>query len=217
MALYDSLRDVANRVIGQDSRHADSLDPAMAFRFGIVEDDNSVEREDPDHNDFLYASLSRPLGMWFKPEGVEYSFLGGSRRTGVIGTSEPLGVDVLNSYELTPYDPTTRAATLLRIWDREERPVLASAEGDRGVMDRVDLLMQVPEHDGDWSRIIYDEKGPFGHFEYNKTDPIWDIGAGTLGRAIKDLLDNEKELIPETIAEDQVNRWLEDGMDPVEA
>lgn len=204
--MYDSLRDLANRVLGEDARQAALADPS-GYRLGIT-DMEGVSRDDPDHNDFLYASLSRPVGgLWLDIE-QGHTILGGSRRAGVIGTSQPLEMEVLNSYELTPYDPTTRAATILREWDREEG--LAVAAGERGVIEKVELLIQVPEHEGDWSKVIYDEDGPWGHMEMNEKDPIWSGGASSLLRGMKDFLRGEKELIPLSIAEDQVQRWLED-------
>lgn len=205
--MYDSLRDLANRPLPD----LDGLADPSAYRLGITEEDG-VARAEAEHTEFLYASVRRPLGMWFDPP-VECDVLGGSRRASVAGTSVPLGIETLNSFELVPLDRTTRAASVLKEWDERGRPTLASGEGDRYEgFSRVCLWLQVPEHSGDWTLAVYDERGPVRHFEYDiPNEDIYSMGSGLVLCGLTDLLRDDQEMIPPRVAEDIVNRWLADG------
>ena len=202
--MFDSLTDLANCALPDPTRYG--LAEKDAYFLGVSTEDRNV-RSDAEHSTYLYVSTHRPLGMWFDMD-TPHSILGGSHRASVVGTSEPLPLTTLNDFELTPFSARTRAATVVREWDRMGRPTLASATPDgNGGMRRIHLLLRVPEHDGALSRVTFDEEGPMGHACFSEPTPIWDPGPATVVDAVCALLRADRQMIPADFAESQVNRW----------
>jgi len=188
--MYDSLKDIGNR-------SAPDLPSPAHFYFGAVEHEY-IDNPDPDHNEFLYLSGRRPLGIWFDPD-FAHSRIGGDRKSTVIGTEEPLGMDPLRRYEFVPVGQVSRAGSILVSWDRSSP--LASLEGDHRDPDKVRVLLQIPEHQGDFTRVTFDEDGPISHAPF-------DLGSGeVLMRGICGLLGERSEMIDPDIADLILEEW----------
>jgi len=202
--MYNNLTDIANCSLPNPERYG--LAPKDAYFLGVSTEEHHV-RSDPEHSTFLYVSTRRPLGIWFNMD-TPHTMLGGSRRAGVVGTSEPLTMETLRSYELTPFTNWDRAATVVRAWDEDGRPTLASATPDgNGGMRQVHMFLQMPQHTGDMSLVTFDERGPVGHMCYSEPDPIWEPGADTVMKGVMSLLRGERQMIPSSFAEDMIDRW----------
>jgi hypothetical protein len=188
--MYDDLIDIGNR-------SAPDLPSPAHFYFGAIEHEY-VDNPDPDHSEFLYVSDRRPLGIWFDPD-FEHTRIGGDATSTVIGIEEPLGIGPLSGYELVPVGQVSRAGSILVTWDRSSP--LASLEGDRRDPDKVRILLQIPEHQGDFTRVTFDEDGPISHASL-------DLGSGqVLMRGICGLLGERSEMIDPDMADLILEEW----------
>jgi hypothetical protein len=180
----------------------------------------SVTEADPEHTKFLYASTRRPLGMWFDLP-VPYSLVGGTARSGVVGTSVPLTIPVLDKSELVPFDEKSRAASIVADWTNPEnlsldvsgdlsgREVLATAVGNTaGAMKEVRLL-GISEGPGEKAiRRVIRESG-FDHQFIYQAETAGGEDFPHLTRATMDLLSGEGRFIYPNIAMDQASRWFD--------
>ena len=223
--MYDSLSDIGNSPLAADCHHlGPDLPPTPALRFHMTEEEETIRGRDPDHSKFLYGSMSRPLGIWFSPE-FEYSLIAASGSWGVIGTSEPLGMSALSSFQLRPVDRASQAASVhkeLRAQQGssgEDVPnppelSLAGVNKEGRDIESARILTQVPEHPGAHSVIRFKKTvGPTGHFCYRDTAPA-QTGTGTLHEGIEKIVRMD-EVVPARFVDDLVSRWISGAQDPV--
>ena len=168
--------------------------------------------------------MSRPLGIWFSPE-FECSLIAASGSWGVIGTSEPLGMSALSSFQLRPVDLASQAASV----HKELRPQQKSSGGDEPNSPELSLagvnkegretesarvLTQVPEHPGAHSVIRFKKTvGPTGHSCYRDTAPA-QTGTGSLHEGVEKIVRMD-EVAPARFVDELVSRWISGAQDKV--
>jgi len=223
--MYDSLSDIGNSPLAADCHHlGPDLPPTPALRFHMTEEEETIRGRDPDHSKFLYGSMSRPVGIWFSPE-FEYSLIAASGSWGVIGTSEPLGMSALSSFQLRPVDRASQAASV----HKELRAQQGSSGGDEpnppelslaGVnkegrdIESARILTQVPEHPGAHSVIRFKKTvGPTGHSCYRDTAPA-QTGTGSLHEGVEKIVRMD-EVAPARFVDELVSRWISGAQDKV--
>ena len=207
--MYDDAKDLANTTPAFDRERPEVPHPILLLG-GTTDEADTIHNENPEHNRFLYASLYRPLGMWFKPE-IEHSQIAGTAHWSVFGTSEPLGLDLLNSYQLVPVESSTLAASTLRALEEEDGPRhLAGVDGDSYSGDGITVarvLTSIPEHKRPFSVITFrPDVGPTGHMCYRDT-PADEIGTGTLYEGVKRIARMEEVIRPDT-ADYIISDWI---------
>ena len=223
--MYDSLSDIGNSPLATDCHHlGPDLPPTPALRFHMTEEEETITGGDPDHSKFLYGSMSRPLGIWFSPE-FECSLIAASGSWGVIGTSEPLGMSALSSFQLRPVDRASQAASVHKELRAQEEnsgeddpnpPELSLAGINRDDRDikSARILTQVPEHPGAHSVIRFKKTvGPTGHSCYRDTAPA-QTGTGSLHEGIEKIVRMDK-VAPPRFVDELVSRWISGAQDPV--
>jgi len=196
---FDSTRSIGNRSFPE------GLPRPEAFRRGLTEgefENDYIYEPDPQHTDCLYVSVRRPLGSWFGLE-APHQILGGDRTTSVVGTSSPLSRDVLNSYELAPLDPRTRAATVIKDWGMDGP--LASIKGDRRDPGIVYFLTPFEERGPVLVLASYEQSGPIQSIGYDASTPAWESSPAIF--AVRNLLHGERTMMRSNDARYILKGW----------
>jgi hypothetical protein len=193
--MFRSITDLGNISL------IDSASPC-ALRDGDTRKE-AIHNDDPDHNEYLYLSGRRPLGMWFSPDW-EYSHISGATGWSIIGTSDPLSMKALNSYELRPVDEITRSASVIREWDLVSD--LAAYVGDSYDPDSVALLHQTAP--GTITVSSYREDGHIGNLSFIiDGEGPYATGEGTFMRGVSILLEGDREMIEPRFALSMLDEW----------
>jgi hypothetical protein len=175
----------------------DRFESPTVYRFGIEEEDTVVSTA-PEKINFLYYTDDLQAA---DRGSFQMEVIGRAGKAAIIGRNVPMSEDQISKEGFRPYTASARAGTLIRMWDGS--PV--ASEDDRG---RIQVLLNVPEHDGDWTRVRFDERGPVGHFCYSEPDPAWEWGVNGVREGMEALFRETYEPIPTEKADSHLLSWM---------